>query len=190
LIVPDPVIHLYWAYALAKAEEMFKLTRFPPGEREYVTLDPKKITCPFCSSRSGTSWAGQLPMVPFWAQLREPPPERTYLPLAAPKILGIEHAEFLAVRSLALDPVVGPVVRYVHHVAWEALNLEAFRERVLLPEVRSLPQPKEHSRARRNQLDPWPKAIRFKCVKIIEVSQSILAKFPQLTKPLRTHGAR
>jgi hypothetical protein len=55
LIVPDPVFHLYWAYALAKAEEMFKLTRFPPGEREYVTLDPKKITCPFCSSRSGTS---------------------------------------------------------------------------------------------------------------------------------------
>jgi len=25
--LPDPVIHLYWAYALARAEEMFKVTR-------------------------------------------------------------------------------------------------------------------------------------------------------------------
>ena len=54
----DPVIHLYWAYALARAEEMFKVTRFPPGvcraqaEREYVTLDPKKITCPSCRERA------------------------------------------------------------------------------------------------------------------------------------------
>jgi hypothetical protein len=58
VLLPDPVIHLYWAYALAKAEEMFKVTRFPPGvcgtqaEREYVTLDPKKITCPFCRERA------------------------------------------------------------------------------------------------------------------------------------------
>jgi hypothetical protein len=57
--LPDPCIHLYWAYALAKAEEMFKVTRFPPGfcgaqaEREYVTLDPKKITCPSCRERAG-----------------------------------------------------------------------------------------------------------------------------------------
>ena len=48
----DPVIHLYWAYALARAEEMFKVTCLPPGvcgaqaEREYVTLHPKKITYP------------------------------------------------------------------------------------------------------------------------------------------------
>jgi hypothetical protein len=41
----DPVIHLYWAYALVKAEEMFKVTRFAPGvcraqaEREDVTLN-------------------------------------------------------------------------------------------------------------------------------------------------------
>jgi hypothetical protein len=56
--LPDPVIHLYWAYALARAEEMFKVTRFPPGvcgaqaECEYVTLDPKKITCPSCRERA------------------------------------------------------------------------------------------------------------------------------------------
>ena len=43
---------------LAKAEEIFKVTRFPPGicgaqaERDYVTLDPKKITCPSCRERA------------------------------------------------------------------------------------------------------------------------------------------
>ena len=53
-----PIIHLYWAYALARAEEMFKVTCLPPGvcgaqaEREYVTLHPKKITCPFCRERA------------------------------------------------------------------------------------------------------------------------------------------
>ena len=56
--LPDPVIHLYWAYALTRAEEMFKVTRFPIGscgaqaEREYVTLDPKKITCASCIALS------------------------------------------------------------------------------------------------------------------------------------------
>jgi hypothetical protein len=58
VVLSDPVIHLYWAYPLARAEEMFKVTRFPPGicgaqaERECVTLDPKKITCPFCRERA------------------------------------------------------------------------------------------------------------------------------------------
>ena len=58
MVLPDHVIHLYWAYALARAEEMLKVTRFPPSicgtqaEREYVTLDPKKITCPFCGERA------------------------------------------------------------------------------------------------------------------------------------------
>ena len=58
MVLPDPVIHLYWAYALARADEMFKVTRFPPGicgaqdERECVTLDPKKITCPSCRERA------------------------------------------------------------------------------------------------------------------------------------------
>jgi hypothetical protein len=53
-----PVIHLYWGHALARAEEMLKVTRFPMGicgaqaEREYVTLDPKKITCPSCRERA------------------------------------------------------------------------------------------------------------------------------------------
>ena len=48
----------YWAYALARAEEMFRVTRLPPGvcgaqaEREYVTLEPKKLTCPFCRERA------------------------------------------------------------------------------------------------------------------------------------------
>jgi len=60
VVLPHPVIHLYWAYALARAEEMFKVTRFPIGscgaqaEREYVTLDPKKITCPSCRERAKT----------------------------------------------------------------------------------------------------------------------------------------
>ena len=58
MALPDPVIHLYWAYALARVEEMFKVTRFPPGvcgaqaERERVTVHPKKITCPFCRERA------------------------------------------------------------------------------------------------------------------------------------------
>ena len=53
-----PIIHLYWAYALARAEEMFKGALLPPGicgaqaEREFVTLDAKKITCPFCKERA------------------------------------------------------------------------------------------------------------------------------------------
>ena len=46
MLLPDPVIHFYWAYALARAEEMFNETPFPTGvcgaqaERECVTLDP------------------------------------------------------------------------------------------------------------------------------------------------------
>jgi hypothetical protein len=58
VVLPDPVIHLYWAYAMARAEEMFKVTRFPPGfcgaqaECQFVTLDPKKITCPFCREKA------------------------------------------------------------------------------------------------------------------------------------------
>ena len=31
MLLPDPVIHLYWAHALARAEEMFKETSFPTG---------------------------------------------------------------------------------------------------------------------------------------------------------------
>jgi hypothetical protein len=56
--LPDPVIHLYWGYALTRVEEMFKETPFPTGvcgaqvEREYVTLHPKKITCPSCRERA------------------------------------------------------------------------------------------------------------------------------------------
>ena len=58
VVLLNPVIHLYWAHALARAEEMFKVTRFPPGicgaqaEREYISLDPKKITCPSCRERA------------------------------------------------------------------------------------------------------------------------------------------
>jgi hypothetical protein len=54
VVLADPVIHLYWAYALARAEEMLKVTHVPPGvcgaqaEREYVTLDPKRVTCQSC----------------------------------------------------------------------------------------------------------------------------------------------
>ena len=58
MLLPDPVIHLYWAHALARAEEMFKETSFPTGmcgaqaERECVTLDAKKLTCPSCRERA------------------------------------------------------------------------------------------------------------------------------------------
>jgi hypothetical protein len=56
VLLPDPVIHLYWAYALARVEEMFEETPFPTGvcgaqtEREYVTLDPKKSPARFVGS--------------------------------------------------------------------------------------------------------------------------------------------
>ena len=43
--------------------------------------------------------------------------ERAHLPLGPPKILVVEHAELLAVRSLSLNPVLGAVVCYVKHVA-------------------------------------------------------------------------
>ena len=58
MALPDPVIHLYWAHALARAKEMFKVTFFPMGvcgaqtERVYVSLDPRRITCPFCRERA------------------------------------------------------------------------------------------------------------------------------------------
>ena len=58
MVLLDPVIHLYWAHALARAEEMLKVSHFPTcvcgaqAEREYVTLEPKKITCPACRERA------------------------------------------------------------------------------------------------------------------------------------------
>jgi hypothetical protein len=66
--LPDPVIHLYWAYALAKVDEMFKVTRLPPGvcgaqaEREYVTLNPKKSPARFvgASYGEGRKRAGEM----------------------------------------------------------------------------------------------------------------------------------
>ena len=67
MVLLDRVIHLYWAYALARAEEMFKVTRFPAGicgtqaEREYIRLDPKKITCPFCRERAKARSGSESP---------------------------------------------------------------------------------------------------------------------------------
>jgi hypothetical protein len=87
-------------------------------------------------------------MVPFRLQLREPPLERSNLLLRPPKILVIEQADLLAVRFLAFDLVVGSIVRYINHLVCQPLNLKSFCKRVLLPEVGTLSQPKEHSRAR------------------------------------------
>jgi hypothetical protein len=56
---------------------------------------------------------GLIPMVFFRLQLRDTPLERANLLLGSSKILVIEHADFLAIRSLAH---VGPVIRYVNHV--------------------------------------------------------------------------
>ena len=62
MVLLDPVIHLYWAHALARAEEMLKVTHFPMGvcgaqaEREHVTLDSMKITCPSCRERAKVRW--------------------------------------------------------------------------------------------------------------------------------------
>jgi hypothetical protein len=72
----------------------------------------------------------------------------SYLLLGLPKGLGIEHADHLPIRSLALDPVVGCVVRNVDQVVCQTLKLEFFCEHVLSPEVRILSQPKEQGRAR------------------------------------------
>jgi hypothetical protein len=58
VLLPDPVIHFYWAYAQARAEEMLNESRFPTAvcgaqtDRECVTLDLKKITCPSCRERA------------------------------------------------------------------------------------------------------------------------------------------
>jgi hypothetical protein len=58
VVLANPVIHLYWAYPLARAEEMFKVTALPMGvcgaqaEREHVTLNSKEITCPSCRERA------------------------------------------------------------------------------------------------------------------------------------------
>ena len=54
----DPVIHFYWAHALARAEEMLKVTHFPmgvcgaQGRARVRDLDSKKITCPSCRERA------------------------------------------------------------------------------------------------------------------------------------------
>ena len=44
------------------------------------------------------------------------------MPLGPPKILVVEHAELLAVRSLSLNPVLGAVVRYVKHATISNCN--------------------------------------------------------------------
>ena len=66
MALPDPVIHLYWAYALARAEEMFKVTRFPSGmcgvqdEREFVTLHPKNYLPILQGASQGKKRAGKI----------------------------------------------------------------------------------------------------------------------------------
>ena len=48
---------LYWGYKLSRAEELLKVTAVCPTvcnlscEREDVTLDPNKVTCPACRER-------------------------------------------------------------------------------------------------------------------------------------------
>jgi len=74
--------------------------------------------------------------------------ERADLLLASAKILVIGHADLLPIRSLALDPVVGPTVRYVDHVIRKTLPLKPFRGCVLFPEVTTLSQPEKQSGAR------------------------------------------
>jgi hypothetical protein len=50
--------HLYWGYKLSRAEELLKVTAVCPTvcnlscEREDVTLDPNKVTCPACRERA------------------------------------------------------------------------------------------------------------------------------------------
>jgi hypothetical protein len=50
--------HLYWGYKLSRAEELLKVTSVCMTvcnlacEREDVTLDPKKFTCPVCRERA------------------------------------------------------------------------------------------------------------------------------------------
>src|SRR5258708_2838874 len=44
-----------------------------------------------------------------------------HLPLGPPKILVVEHAELLAVRSLSLNPVLGAVVCYVKLLAQQTV---------------------------------------------------------------------
>jgi hypothetical protein len=82
-------------------------------------------------------WAPRLPNSNgiFRLQLRDTPLERPYPLLGLPKILGIEHADFLAVGSVALDPVAG-VVRYVNGLVCQTLNLKLFRGCVLSCELR------------------------------------------------------
>jgi hypothetical protein len=50
--------HLYWGYRLSRAEELLKVTALCPTvcnlacEREDVTIDLKKVTCPACRERA------------------------------------------------------------------------------------------------------------------------------------------
>src|SRR3974390_1734652 len=87
-------------------------------------------------------------MVSFRLQLRDAQLERPYLLLGSTNILGIEHADFLAIRPLTLDPVVGAVIRYINHVVCQTFNLKLFCGCVLSCELWIPSQPKEQSRAR------------------------------------------
>jgi hypothetical protein len=55
--------HLFWGYKLSRAEELLKVTAVCTtvcnlvSEREDVTIDPKKVTCPACRERERTLWS-------------------------------------------------------------------------------------------------------------------------------------
>jgi hypothetical protein len=50
--------HLFWGYKLSRAEELLKVSVVCTtvcnfvSEREDVTLDPNKVTCPACRERA------------------------------------------------------------------------------------------------------------------------------------------
>ena len=60
-VVARELTHLFWGYKLSRAEELLKITVVCMTvcnlafEREDVTLDPKKVTCPACRERAKRS---------------------------------------------------------------------------------------------------------------------------------------
>ena len=58
MVLLDRVIHLYWAYALARAEEMFKVTRLPAGNLRRAAASASTIELNAGSQMApGSLWA-------------------------------------------------------------------------------------------------------------------------------------
>ena len=85
MALPDPVIHLYWAYALVRAKEMFKVTLSP---RASVGRKPNASTSAWTRGESPARFAENERRRGTPAKRRDDPPSGG-LGLCALAFLGL-----------------------------------------------------------------------------------------------------